>query len=167
MATSNIYKLIVMVIIHSVFTFKIEGIENEGKKYELVYFHNWKLLLLEDFVLYIYIYDKKDGKAVNIKLPKRETKSPLILSLTRLYPGVYATKNLCIIFVELPKSRFAANPSLSHVEHICHHAYTIIFMEKYIGFSLSFYYFNTFSPLVLASEIVDNVACCYSRLPLE
>lgn len=167
MVASNIYKLIVMVIIYSIFTFKIENIKNEGKKYKLVYSYSRMLLLLEDFVLYICIYDKKDGKAVDVKIPKKEAKSLLTLSLLQLYPGVYVTKNLCIVFVEPSKSRFAANPSLSNVEHICHHAHTIIFMEKYIDFSLGLYRLDTLSSLVLIFEIIDKIAYCYSCLPLE
>lgn len=167
----NFYELTVMAMMHFVVTFKIEDMESKGKKYKLVYCPGQKPLLLEDLVPYVYIDNEKDGKAVDIEISEKEAKSPLILSLPRLRLSVHVVKSLCITLVEPPESRFATSPGLSDINHICRHACAIISMKKDIGFSLGPHRLDTLSSPVLApevvAEVVDEVARCYFRLPLE
>lgn len=159
----NIYKLTVLAMMCFVFVFKIEDIESKNKKYELVCHLGWKLLLLENLVPYIYIDNKKDGKAIDAKIPKREVKSSLTLSLLQLYPGVYTAKSLCITLIEFSKSWFAANLDLFDVEHICHYACAI----KDICFFSGLYHLNTLFPPIFALEIVNKLDYRNSRLLLE
>ncbi len=163
----NVYQVTVTAMMCSILTFKIEDMKSEDKKYELVGCPDRKPLSLEDLVLYVYIDSEKDGKAVDAKIPEKEVKSPLILSLPRLRSGVHAVKSLRVAFVEPPESRFATSPGLSNVDHIYRHTRTIISIEKDIGFSLGPHCLNTLSPPVLALEIVDKVARRYFHLPLE
>lgn len=125
-----------------------------------------KLLLLKNFVLYIYIDIKKDGKAVNVEIPERETKSPFTLSLPQLCLGVHTVESFHIALIEPPKSRFAASPGLSDINYICCHTCIIISMEKDIGFSPYLYCLDTLPPLVFAPKVIDKVAY-YSRLSLK
>lgn len=81
MPAGDIYKLTITTMICSVLIFKIEDMESESKKYELVCRPGRKLLLLEDLVPYVYIDSEKDGKTVDTEIPKREAKSLLTLSL--------------------------------------------------------------------------------------
>lgn len=71
---NNIYKLIIMIIIRFIFTFKIKTIKSIKNKYKLVYHSNQKLLLLENLILYVYIDSKKDSKVVNIKILEKKAK---------------------------------------------------------------------------------------------
>ncbi len=110
MSAGNVYKLTITTMMCSIFTFKIEDMESENKKYELVCCPNQKPLSLEDLVLYMYIDSKKDGKAVDVEIWEKKAKSPLILSLSQLHPDIHTTESLYIIFVELPESRFVVTP---------------------------------------------------------
>lgn len=167
MLADNIYELIIMAIMRSILTFKIEDMESENKKYEMVYCFSHKLLLLDNLVLYIYKNSEKDDKVVNAEIPEMEAKGSLILSLPQLCLGIYTTKNLCITLIESPKSRFAANPSLSDIKYICRHACAIIFIKKEIGFSLGPHCLDTLSFLVFTLEIINEIACRYFHLFLE
>ncbi len=163
----DVYKLTVIAIIHSIFTFKIENIESKGKKYELVYHPDQKPLLRKDFVLYVYINSAKDGKAVDTKIPKRETKSPLTLALPQLCPDIYTVENLCIAFIEFLEFRFGTSSSLSNIDHIYHHAYAVILIGKDIGFFSSPHRLDTLFPPILTLKVVDKVDCYHSHLFLE
>lgn len=127
----------------------------------MIYYLGQKPLLLEDFILYIYIGNKKDGKVINIQILEREAKYPLTLSLLQLYLDIYVAESFYIILVKSSKSRFATNPGFSNIKHICHYSCAIISIEKDIGFSPSFYCLDTLSPLVLMFEIIDKVAYHY------
>ncbi len=167
MPAGDVYELTVTAMMRSVLTFKIEDMKSEGKKYELVCRPGQKPLSLEDLVPYVYIDSEKDGKAVDVEIPEREAKSPLTLSLPRLRPGVHAAESLCVTLVEPPESRFATSPGLSDIDHIRRHARAVISMEKNIGFSPGPHHLDTLSPPVLAPEVEDKIARCYSYLPLE
>lgn len=167
MLADNLYKLTFLVMIRSVFIFKIEDIKSESKKYELICHLGQKLLLLKDLVPYMYIDNKKNGKAVDAKIPEREVKSSLTLFLSQLHSDVYTAKSLCIALVEPPKSWFATSLDLFDIEYIYHYACTIISIEKDIYFSLGPHHLNTFFPPVFAFKVVDKLDCCNSRLLLE
>lgn len=133
--------------------------------------HGQNPLFLEDLVPCLYAYRGigKDGKAIEApEIPEeREAESPLTISLPRLRPGVRAAKSLCIALVQPPESRFSASPGLSDIDHIRRYARAVISMEKEFDFSPGPYRLDTLSPPVLVPEVVDKVACRYSRLPLE
>lgn len=137
--------------------------ESESKKYELICCFGWKPLLLENLVLYVYIDSKKDGKTDDVEIAEREVESPPILSLPQLCSGFHAVESLYVALVEPPKSWFAASSGLSDIEHIYRYACAIIFIEKDISFSPGFHCLNTLSLPVLTLEVVNKVACCYSR----
>lgn len=166
MSASNIYKQTIMTMMYFVLMFKIKDIESESKKYELIYRLGQKLLLLKNFVLYIYIDIKKDGKAVNVEIPEREAKSSFTLSLPQLYLGVHIVESFHVALIQPSKSRFAANPDLSDINYICCHTCIIISMEKDISFSPYPYCLDTLSPPVFAPKVIDKVAY-YSRLSLK
>ncbi len=167
MPSGNVYKLIITAMMRSVLMFKIENMEIEGKKYELVCRLSRKPLSLEDLTPYVYIDSEKNGKTIDAEISERKVESPLTLFLSRLRLGIYTVECLCITLVEPPESQFAASSSLSDVDHICRHACAIISMEKDIGFSPGLYRLNTLSPSILALEVVDEVACRNSCLPME
>lgn len=122
---------------------------------------------MKELVPYIYIDNEKNGKAVDAKIPEREVKSSLTLSLSQLYPGVYTAKSFCITLIKPPKSWFATSPDLSDVEYIYHYACAIISIEKDICFSLAPHHLNIFFPLVFAFEVVDKLDCHNSHFPLK
>ncbi len=104
MPAGNVYKLTVMAMMRSVLTFKIEYIESEGKKYELVCCPGQKPLLLEDLVPYVYIDSEKDGKAVDAEISEREAENPFTLSSPRLRPGIYAAESVTVLPLFFPYS---------------------------------------------------------------
>lgn len=114
-------------MICSILILKIKDIESKNKKYELIYCPSRKPLLLENLVLYVYRDSEKDGKAINIKIPKKEV---------QLCLGTYVIKSLCVALVKLSKSWFPASSGLSNFKHIYHHVCTIISMKKDISFFL-------------------------------
>lgn len=167
----DIYDLTVAAMMRSVLKFSPQDIENSSKKYELMCCPGQNPLFLEDLVLCPYAYRGigKDGKAIKApEIPEeREAESPLTISSPRLRPGVRAAESLCVALVQPPESRFSASPGLSDIDHIRHHACTVISMEKEFDFSSGPYRLDTLSPPVLIPEVIDEVACRYSRLALE
>ncbi|MCJ1347753.1 hypothetical protein MMC31_005982, partial [Peltigera leucophlebia] len=167
----DIYDLTVAAMMRSVPTFSLQDIENSSKKYELVCRSGQNPLFLEDLVPCPCAYRgiEKDGKAIEApEIPEnREAESPLTISSPQLRPGIRAAESLCVALVQPPESRFSASPGLSDIDHICRHACAVISMEKEFDFSPGPYRLDTLSPPVLVPEVVDEVACRYSRLPLE
>lgn len=111
MPAGNVYKQTIMAIMHSVFTFKIEDIECEGKKYKLVCCLGRKSLLLENLILYMYIDSEKDGKVVDTEISERKVKSSLPLSLPQSCPSVYVVESFCVSLIEPFESQFATSLS--------------------------------------------------------
>lgn len=167
----DIYDLTVAAMMRSVLTFGLQDIEDSSKKYELVCRPGRNPLFLEDLVPCSCAYrgSEKDGKAIEApEIPEeREAESPLTIPLPRLRPGVRAAESLRVALLEPPESRFTASPGLSDIDHVRRHARAVISMEKEFGFSPGPYRLDTLSPPVLVPEVVDEVACRYSRLPLE
>ena len=65
---------------YSVLTFNLDNLKIESKKYDLVSRLGQMKLLLENLMPYIYKENVNETIEIDIVIPKRKAKSPLILS---------------------------------------------------------------------------------------
>lgn len=100
-------------------------------------------------------------------IPEMAEESPLTISSSQLTPGARAVDDFRVALVKPPESGFIASESLSNIDHIRHHVCVVIELDKKFDFSPGPYQLNILSLFALTSEVVDEIAYRYSRLPLE
>lgn len=147
------------------FTFKLNYVEIENKKFKLIYCRDETKLLLEDFVPYI--HEDNETIEFDVVILEKKAKISLILFYPQIRTGVCIVKSYYITLVEPPESRFTASLGLFDINHVCRRTCAVILIDKDFGFSLEPYCLDILSLLVFAPKVIDNVICCYYHLSLE
>lgn len=160
----NIYNLIISAMMHSVLTFSLNNNILEITKLGLVYRPDWKSLSLFNLEPYRFSDRKSDDIPVISEMAKE---SLLTISSSRLTQDVCAGSNFSIALVNPLESRFIASEGLFDIDHIRRYACAVIELDKEFNFSPAPHQLDTLSPLALATQVVDEIPCCYSCLLLK
>lgn len=104
---SNVYKFIIIAIIHSIFIFNIINSNEKSHKLELVYYPIQTFLLMYKPEPYWVKLGSTTEllESLNIAaILEIEDKNPLIIILSQLVPGVQAIDSFYTAFIDFPKS---------------------------------------------------------------